>query len=204
MPTEALGIAGGARTAVKKHHTKEAAKQALNKELKKKIAASILDEEHPEQPPPMIQDIVVKIRRQVDEYRRKYDAGELIIPPAIEKLDDDKLMSMVEELEQKRSGVTQDARVQQLAHMIIPEIAIIDGSTAWLRKVKTEILEVFTDILVKEYMAENLTFNLAKLVLNVNSVIAYRRGVRRAVEENSESPESPEEPPAAETTCVVT
>ena len=192
----ALRIEGGARASVKQHLTKDTAKKAATKELKVKISQAVCEDETPDQPPEIVRELVLDIRRRVDVYRRKHASGEAIILPAIQKLSDEQLATLSENLK-KRSGISQDVRIQQLAFMITPELSHLDDGMSFMKQVKAEILHLFVEIAMDEIMTEKHLLNLELLAQSVNGIMQYRRGIShmtRGVASDSTS----REPPTAE------
>ena len=171
-----MRIEGGARASAKQHLTKDTAKKAATKELKVKIPQAVCEDEAPDQPPELVREIVLDIRRRVDVYRRKHASGEAIILPAIQKLSDEQLDTLSENLK-KRSGISQDVRVQQLAVLITPELSHLDDGMSFMKQVKAEILHLFVEIAMDEIMTEKHLLNLELLAQAVNGIMQYRRGI---------------------------
>ena len=148
----------------------------------------------------MVQPIMTKMREELGDRRRQLEAGEPAIFSMVDKLDDEKLRVLLAELTGKRSGITQYVRVQQLAHLLVPELGHLDEAAGWMRHMKVEIVQLFADCMVAELMGEGLTFDLKRLEAKVRNTVSFRRGVRQG----HEGPlEEPAPTPAATSSCVI-
>ena len=183
-----MRIEGGAPGKVKKHlFTKQEARKAVATELKQKMTVHASGDDTSEQPPAIIRDVVIAIRKRIEEYTRRRMAGEMVVNEEVERLDDEKLRLLIASLEEKRSGVGQDIRIQQMAYCVFPELNDIDAAMAWIQKVKVEVLHTAVDIFTSEFLADNLTFNVAGLVSQAKVVVSYRRGIRKMAGEPAEA-----------------
>ena len=149
----------------------------MRKQLRQKIADPQGDA--PAEPPAIIADLAKAVRDRIAEYQQMLGRGEKIIVPAAHKLSDALLEQFVAHVGDKKSGLTQDIRMRQIAELLVPELDTLSDGIVFLFKLRTEILQLFVDIIMAEYMNDSLMINVETLVRDVSGIVQYRRGIHQ-------------------------
>ena len=180
--TMKLKLKGGAVRTIKTHLKQKDALNAMTKKSQNIILKKCdLEDETEGDVPQGLKALLEPIQTKLEQYRAKMAQGEVVINPALENLNDEQLSSMVAVLS-KTSVVSSEEKIVQLAYLMLPELAMLDGCVPHIKKAKFNILATWTAVYGAEYSKERgsaLSYDNDKLKEEVKGVQQYRRGIRR-------------------------
>ena len=107
------------------------------------------------------------------------DLGDTVLDPS---LSDENIAKMLEIMEPK-SSVRPEERLTQLAHCMVPQLEELDQHTCHINVVRRQLIEVFINQYALDYGVQKgglLVFNHEAFTKDLESVAAYRKGIRAA------------------------
>ncbi len=174
---------GGVVKGVKKPFLKKSDAVAdFTKKIKKAIAESIGIQENvnaPAHPLPQLDPILGR----VETIRTSGDID--TIKNHLDTLTDAQLNELREYLFGSKSGTKPEVRVTDIAYIMFTDLDNLDTDIEYIKNVKLRMIEVFTDVYCKSYYFDksgSLNLNHGKFLKDVEAVMNYRRGIRRATE----------------------
>ena len=177
---------------VKKSILKKPSEQlvGVQKQLKKKLHKMMdLDEDEDAMPdtiPRIMNPVITQLREVIAQHRVKHNAGENLITKAIGRLTEPQLKELSLLCAKGKHGVWQHDRVFEIAHVISPELMLIDDCKSCLKAVKADAMDLVVDAFTTHYMTEKMTINSSQLEKDVNEQIGVMKGVRLMVAQDSQ------------------
>ncbi len=133
-------------------------------------------------------------------HRRKEAGGNGLAKEAIDALPNRSLESALEVLESK-SGIHQFERISQLANVLVKDLAQLEQISNTMLRLKVELTQCFSDILIDEYSTEragHLQLAVELLKKDIETAKAFNQGASSAA-----APAAGEQPPAPKAGCVI-
>jgi hypothetical protein len=176
---------------VKKTILKKPSEQivTLQKKLKKALRKSMgMDEDEdvmPDTIPRIIEPVIRQLRDQIAQHRAKHNAGENLITNAIKRLTEPQLQELSLLVAKGKHTIYQHERILEIAHVISPELMLIDDCMTCLQTAKADTMDLIVEAFTAHYLTEKMTINGQQLEKDVNEQVGIMKGVRLMASQGS-------------------
>eukprot|EP00438_Fugacium_kawagutii_P029772 Skav217061 [mRNA] locus=scaffold208:286136:286699:- [translate_table: standard] len=134
--------------------------------------------------PPQLVGAVQHINTMLSDVKNRLDRDEPVLQPSLEHLSDDQLSTLLNIFD-ARGGQTEDKLFSSTYVLAKDEMDYLDKAEEYINFLRGDLVATFLRAYGQEYhllRASNLYFNNDEFKKTIRDVIAYRRGIRRSVE----------------------
>ncbi len=128
--------------------------------------------------PTSLQAFIAPMLEKIQGLKVQKDTGGAVILPALHSLSDDKLNVLVEILDRKSGGITEE-KIAQCAYVVLDDLKTLDDAIPHIKVSKATILKYFVELYSLEYHTFKggvATYNNEEFLSDVKGVIKYRQG----------------------------
>ncbi len=128
--------------------------------------------------PANLQGFIAPMLDKINGFRVQKESGGAVIVQALHSLTDDKLQVLLEILDRKSGGNTEE-KIAQCAYVVLDDLKSLDDAIPHIKVAKAMILQYFVELYSSEYhsfKAGTAIYNNEELLADVRGVIKFRQG----------------------------
>ena len=176
-----------------KHHLKNNEVECLSKKAKgiirkKSVMFGVSFPEEEGELPVQLRSFIQPMEDFIKEASESIKSDETLIKNALYSLSDEQL-EMIKDVFREKSSVLTEQKLVATAMIMIKELSVVHQLIPYLQNLKVRMLEVFVDAYSSEYhysKSSSVIFNNDLFMSQVDAVINYRQGVKRATQLSTE------------------
>eukprot|EP00438_Fugacium_kawagutii_P020775 Skav206939 [mRNA] locus=scaffold1247:181619:182188:+ [translate_table: standard] len=170
---------------MKNHLKREDGVRELTKRSMKVMGKKLESFETVNSPPARLLPSIQPIQDRLNDLKNNIARGDHVILKCLESIGDDKLNDLKHIFSRKGAGANTEDKLLRSIHLLSEDLTDIDGFVNYLHQLKAQIVETYVDTYSNHYSFEKTDgfhFNNEAFIKDLEGVVSYRRGLRRATE----------------------
>ena len=178
-------VAMGGRFVLKHHLKREDGVRELSKRSLKTMSKKLEAYETVNAPPARLLPSIQPIQDRLNDLKGNISRGDHVILKCLESIGDEKLNVLKQIFSKKGAGANTEDKLLKSIHLLSDDLEDIDNFVNYLHQLKAQIVETYVDTYSNHYSVEKTDgyhFNNEAFIKDLEGVVSYRRGLRRATE----------------------
>lgn len=173
------------RRVIKGHLKREDGVQSLVKRSLSYIHKKLDEFEVEGQTPPQLSHIIQPMMDKMTRLKTEVLQGQDGIKKVLEGMSEEKLKAIQKVFSKKGNGCHTEDKLLQSSFIALDELNQLDVFINHFHKTKRDIIDIYIELYANSYTLEkggDVVFNNEAFINDVNSVLSFRNGLRRAME----------------------